>query len=36
LLQGRIDRRDGTTNIVAEGITAVGGAIRMPTAHDWR
>ncbi len=35
LLQGRIDRWDGTTNIVAERIDAIGADIRMPTAHDW-
>ncbi len=35
LLQGRIDRWDGTTNIVAEQIKAIGADIRMPTAHDW-
>jgi hypothetical protein len=35
LLQGRIDRWDGTTNIVAERITAIGADIRMPSAHDW-
>ncbi len=36
LLEGRIDRWDGTTNIVAERITAIGADIRMPSAHDWR
>ncbi len=36
LLEGRIDRWDGTTNIVAERITAIGADIRMPRAHDWR
>ena len=36
LLQGRIDRWDGTTNIVAERIDAIGADIRMPPAHDWR
>jgi len=35
LLQGRIDRWDGTTNIVAERIDAIGADIRMPSAHDW-
>ena len=35
LLQGHIDRWDGTTNIVAESIEAIGADIRMPTAHDW-
>ncbi|MCY3567356.1 MAG: OB-fold nucleic acid binding domain-containing protein, partial [Chloroflexi bacterium] len=35
LLQGRIDRWDGTTNIVAERIDAIGAGIRMPSAHDW-
>jgi len=35
LLQGRIDRWDGTTNIVAERIDAIGTDIRMPSAHDW-
>ena len=35
LLQGRIDRWDGTTNIVAERINAIGNDIRMPDAHDW-
>ena len=35
LLQGRIDRWDGTTNIVAERIQAIGADIRMPSAHDW-
>ena len=36
LLQGQIDRWDGTTNIVAERIDAIGADIRMPPAHDWR
>ena len=35
MLQGRIDRWDGTTNIVAERIEAIGADLRMPTAHDW-
>ncbi len=35
LLTGHIDRWDGTTNIVAERIEAIGADIRMPTAHDW-
>ena len=35
MLQGRIDRWDGTTNIVAERIDAIGADIRMPSAHDW-
>ena len=35
LLDGRIDRWDGTTNIVAERIEAVGTEIHMPDAHDW-
>ena len=36
LLQGRIDRWDGTTNIVAERIDVIEAGIRMPSAHDWR
>ena len=35
LLQGRIDRWDGTTNIVAERIDVIEAGIRMPSAHDW-
>ena len=35
LLEGRIDRWDGTTNIVAERITPIGADIRMPSAHNW-
>ena len=35
IIQGRIDRWDGTTNIVAERIEAIGADIRMPSAHDW-
>ena len=35
LLQGRIDRWDGTTNIVAERITTIEAGVRMPSAHDW-
>ena len=35
LLTGHIDRWDGTTNIVAERIEAIGADLRMPTAHDW-
>ena len=35
LLQGRIDRWDGTTNIVAERITTIDAGVRMPSAHDW-
>ena len=35
LLQGHIDRWDGTTNIVAERIDAIGADIRMPSAHNW-
>ena len=34
-IQGRIDRWDGTTNIVAERIEAVGADIPLPDAHDW-
>ena len=34
-IQGRIDRWDGTTNIVAERIHAIGADIHMPNAHDW-
>ena len=36
LLQGRIDRWDGTTNIVAERIEVIEAGFRMPSAHDWR
>ncbi|MDE2988915.1 MAG: DNA polymerase III subunit alpha [Chloroflexota bacterium] len=36
LLGGRIDRWDGTTNIVAERIRVIEAGIRMPSAHDWR
>ena len=36
LLGGRIDRWDGTTNIVAERIDVIEAGIRMPSAHDWR
>jgi hypothetical protein len=36
LLQGRIDRWDGTTNIVAERIEVIQTGFRMPSAHDWR
>ena len=36
LLRGRINRRDGTTNIVAERIEVIDAGIRMPNAHDWR
>ena len=35
LLQGHIDRWDGTTNIVAERIDVIEASIRMPSAHDW-
>ena len=35
LLQGRTDRWDGTTNIVAERITTIEAGLRMPSAHDW-
>ncbi len=34
-IYGRIDRWDGTTNIVAERIHAIGADIHMPNAHDW-
>ena len=35
LLEGRIDRWDGTTNIVAERIEVIQDGIRLPQAHDW-
>ncbi len=35
LLDGCIDRWDGTTNIVAERIIAIGADIHLPDAHDW-
>ena len=35
IIHGRIDRWDGTTNIAAERIEAVGADIRLPSAHDW-
>ncbi len=35
-IQGRINRWDGTTNIVAERIEVVGADIPLPDAHDWR
>ena len=34
-IQGRIDRWDGATNIVAERIEAVGADIPLPKSHDW-
>ena len=34
-IQGRIDRWDGTTNIVAERIEAVATDIPLPKSHDW-
>ena len=35
IISGRIDRWDGTTNIAAERIEAVGADIPLPDAHDW-
>ena len=35
IINGRIDRWDGTTNIIAERIEAVGTDIPLPSAHDW-
>ena len=34
-ISGRIDRWDGTTNIAAERIEAIGGDIPLPSSHDW-
>ena len=35
IISGRIDRWDGTTNLAAERIEAVGADIRLPKSHDW-
>ncbi len=35
IITGRIDRWDGTTNIIAEHVEAVGQHIPLPKAHDW-
>ena len=34
-ISGRIDRWDGTTNIAAERIEAIGDDIPLPSSHDW-
>ncbi|MYG91089.1 MAG: hypothetical protein F4188_06565 [Chloroflexi bacterium] len=35
IIHGRIDRWDGTTNIAAERIEAVGADVPLPKSHDW-
>ncbi len=35
LLSGRINRWDGTTNIAAERVEAIGADISLPSSHDW-
>ena len=35
IISGRIDRWDGTTNIAAERVEAVGADIPLPKSHDW-
>ncbi len=35
IISGRINRWDGTTNLAAERIEAVGADIPLPDAHDW-
>ena len=33
---GRVSRWDGTTNIIATDVRAVGSGVTMPSSHDWR
>ena len=35
IVSGRIDRWDGTTNLAAERVEAVGADIPLPKSHDW-
>ena len=35
IISGRIDRWDGTTNITADQIQAIGADIPLPSSHDW-
>ncbi len=35
-VSGRVSRWDGTTNIIAADVRAVGSGVTMPASHDWR
>ena len=33
---GRVSRWDGTTNVIATDLIAIGSGVTMPASHDWR